>query len=248
MPTYIDFIASRLPARPYRGRLAAAFSGFIGGVFGNLLASGSSLAVQALWLIAGQPTDVLSHLGADRRLRKYISETLEQYRARLEQAVEIWESGGTAACIEGQLDAAGYAGASVHSPLDWGRSPLDWPSQIWAFLPREAHLSGEPFHRAGAGVLCGSGAVAGTGTIFKRPRRVGEAGVMVGSHTIGLQAPRDRIAELQHIVRTFKAGHEVARQILIELDGHAAGSGALAGAGNLCGGEVVAIGMGVPET
>src|SRR5688572_20193571 len=116
------------------------------------MSKGASVAMQAVWLITGQPEDAWSHLGNDRRLRRYIVETGEQYRARLERAIEIWEAGGSQECLEEQLAAAGYEEAQVHSPLDWGRTPLDWPTQHWVFIPRQSHLDGSPFHLCGAGV------------------------------------------------------------------------------------------------
>jgi hypothetical protein len=214
------------------------------------MSMGASLAMQGVWLINGQPPDALPHLGNDRRLRRYIVETDEDYRARLERAVEIWESGGAAPCIIGELNSASYEESQVHSPLDWVRTPLDWPSQIWVFLPRQAHLDGTPFHFCGAGVSAGSGAaICGTGTTFKPPKRVGSADAVVGSHLIGITGPIEHIVELQHIVKTFKAGHEVCRQIVIEIHGHTAGTGVLAGgSAAICGGALAYIGTGVPET
>lgn len=248
MPTYIDLILSRLPAKPFKGTLAEGFAGIVSGLMANLMAEGASIAMQALWLIPGQPEDNFGYAGAHKGLFRYIAETAEQYRARLENAVALWEQGGSEELLEGQLAAAGYVGSSMHSPLDWGRSPLNWPTQIWGVLPREAHLDGSPYHRAGAGVLAGSAAaVCGTGTIFKQPKKLGSSDAVIGGHLIGITGPIERVVELQRIIKTFKAGHEVARSILIEVDGHTCGGGALAGSGEICGGTTVAIGMGVAE-
>ncbi len=247
MPTYVDLIASRLPSLPFRGRMGERFAGLIGGLTMNLVAEAASYAIQALWLIKGQPEDDLNYAGAYKSLFRYISETAEQYRQRLENAVALWETGGSEDLLEGQYAAAGYVGTTLHSPLDWGRSPLNWPTQIWGFLPREAHLDGSLFHRAGAGALAGAPtSICGTGTFFKHAT-VLDTGALIDGHLIGITGPIERVVEVQRIIKTFKAGHEVARSILIEVDGHACGGGALAGAGELCGGAVVAIGMGVAE-
>lgn len=251
MANYRDYIASRLPARPWKGRLGERFVGVVGGLFGDLMATGASLVVQALWLIAGQPADALSYQGSDKRLRRYLAESDDDYRARLERALEIWEIGGTADCIEGELDWAGYAGATVHSPRDWTRTPLDHITQFWVYLPLNSHLDGAP----GEGALCGLGFVCGDpllrcgdGVIFGAAPRCGTTGSIVGQVMCGIQGPVERVMELRHIARQFKAGHEVCRQIIVEVDAPICGTGLTADDGSRCGGSVGLIGTGVIES
>jgi hypothetical protein len=247
MATYIDFIASRLPAKPWKGPLGERFVGLVGGMFGNLIAEGASLAIEAFWLIAGQPPDVLTYQGGDKRLRKYLAETFDQYRARLERAVEIWEIGGTEECTEDELTSAGYVGASVRSPLNWTRTPLNWWSEFWIFLPFSSHADGSPVTLCGSGALCGSGVLAGDGTPFGPPPRCGTTGSIVGQVMCGISGPIERVTELRYIAKNFKAGENVCRQIIVEIDAPTCGVGLLAGASHLCGGTQSYIGTGVIE-
>lgn len=261
MADYVEFIAQRLPARPFKGPLGERFSGFVGGFLANLIALGSATAVQALWLIAGQPGDVLSYQGGDRRLRRYIAETDDDdYRERLGRALEIWEEGGTASCLLDQLDSAGYENAEIHTPRDWGRSPLNHISQFWAFLPFASHADGSPFFLcggvhvgSGTALLCGeAGLVCGDGTPFGPGPLAGSGQAIAGQHTAGITAPPGAINELRYIAKTFKAGDEVCRQIIVEIDGPICGTGLLCGTGGAstpkCGGTVGVIGTGVAET
>lgn len=244
---YVDFIKSRLPARPFKGRLGERFSGFLGGLMANIIAQGASLVVQSVWLIAGQPADALGYQGSDKRLRRYIVESDDDYRERLEQAFEIWAIGGTAECILGQLEAAGYQDAEIHTPRDWGRSPLNHITQIWAFLPHASHADGSPFSLCGDGSLCGISEFCGDGTPFGPGPLAGSGLAIAGEHTAGITAPPGAINELRHIVTTFKSGEEVCRQIIVEIDGPICGTGLLAGATHDCGGTVGLIGTGVIE-
>ena len=246
---YLDYVRSRLPARPFKVRLGERFSGFVGGYLANLIAEGMSLVVESVWLIAGQPNDVLKYQGAERRLRQYLAETADQYRARLERAVEIWESGGSTGCIEGELESAGYEGAEVHSPRDWARSPLNHITQFWVYLPFASHADGSTFTLCGTpGALCGSGLLAGDGTPFGGGPLAGSGLAISGQHTAGITASLEVINELRYIAKNFKAGHEVCRQIIVEIDGPICGTGLLAAGGSLCGGTVGLIGTGVAET
>lgn len=246
MPNYRDQLFQWSP-RVLRGPNGQRLVGLLIGLVWDLTQEGAARALQAFYLIAGQPTDALPLQGEERRLRRYIRETSEQYRARLAQFMTIWESAGNAACIEGQYEAAGYVGAEVHSPLDWARSPDDWPSEFWVYLARAGLLDGSGFHFCGGGVTAGSaGAVCGTGTPFDTPRRLGASDAQVGGHLIGITADAALVDELRHIARNFKAGHEIVPQILLELWGHTCGTTGIAGTA-VCGGEGVAIGTGGPE-
>lgn len=254
---YVDYIRSRLPARPFKGRLGERFSEFVGGYMANIIAEGASLVVQSVWLIAGQAADVLGYQGAERRLLRYLVETDEQYRTRLqadplafiENGIEIWEKAGSVDCLEEQFEAAGYTGARVFSPHDWGRTPLNHITQFWVYLPFSSHADGTSFARCGDGTLCGSGALAGDGTPFGPGPIAGSGHAIAGQHTAGITAPPETIPELRYIAKTFKAGHEVCRQIIVEIDGPVCGTGLFCGTpGLLCGGTTALIGTGVPET
>jgi hypothetical protein len=254
MGNYRELIARRLPARPWKGTLGERFSGLVGGLLADIIALGAATAVQALWLIAGQPSDVLGYQGSDRRLRRYLAEDDEGYRERLGRALEIWESSGTADCLLGELGAAGYESAAVYSPREWDRTPLNHITQIWAFLPFASHADGSSFFLCGGGALCGaSGVVAGDGTPFDPPRLAGSTPAIAGQHTAGITAAPEVIDELRYIMKTFKAGHEVCRQIIVEIDGPICGTNLFCGtvpnggSGALCGGTVGLIGTGVIE-
>lgn len=251
---YVQFIASRLPARPFRGRYGERFAGLIGGLLSDLIAEGASLVIQSVWLIAGQPADALSYIGSDKRLRRYLVETDEQYRARIDvdpltfvdRGIEIWEKGGSNDCLEEQLEAAGYAGGRIFSPRDWDRPPHNHITQFWAFLPFTSHADGTPFHRAGDGSLCGS-ATCGDGTPFTAPTRAGSTASIAGQHIAGITASAEVIEELRHIVRQFKSGNEVCRQVIVEIDAPTCGSGIFCNDGHKCGGTLGLIGTGVIE-
>jgi hypothetical protein len=244
MPNYRDIVYQWSP-RVLRGYWGQRLTGLLVGLVWDLTQEGAARALQAFYLIAGQPGDALPLQGEERRLRRYIRETTEQYRTRLAQFMTIWESAGNDDGIEGQYEAAGYVGAEVHSPLDWNRSPLDWPSEFWVYLPRAGLVDGSAFHFCGAGVAAGSaGAVCGTGTPFAPAHRIGTA--VVGSHLIGIKADPLLVDELRYIAKNFKAGHEIVPQILLELWGHTCGTTGIAGTAR-CGGGGVGIGTGGPE-
>lgn len=248
MPNYREQLFQWSP-RVLRGPNGQRLVGLLVGLVADLTQEGAARALQAVYLIAGQPGDALPLQGEERRLRRYIAETLEAYRTRLASFMTIWEAGGSHDCIAGQYEAAGYEDAEVHSPLDWNRAPLNWPSEIWPYLPRSGLVDGSPFHLCGSGVLAGSPeAICGNGTPFDKPHRIGATDVLVGNHLVGIDAAPELVDELRYIAKNFKAGHEIVPQILLALWGHAAGTGAICGdPGVVCGGEVVGVGTGGPE-
>lgn len=223
---YVQFVR-RITPTVLLGTMGERLSGFLLGLLWDIYAQGASEAVLSPLLTrVEQPPDALPVIADERNLAKYIAENDLQWQARLQSAWEIWEKGGSLSLIEEQLAAAGYTGASVHSPLDWGRSPLDWPSQFWIFLPADAHDG-----------IFGDASVCGV--------------AVAGEHLCGISGPSERVAELRYIAQNFKAGEDVCRQILVEVgDAHVCGSGDLAGDSTICGGSgsVQAIGTGIPPT
>lgn len=220
---YREFI-KRLSPTVLSSGWGERLQGTIAGLVWDVIADGGTNAVKSPWLtlLTQQPIDALPVIADERKLFRYLVETDEQWQARLDRAWEIWEAGGSENEIEAQLAAAGYV-AELHSPVDWNRSPVDWPSQFWVLLTDPG-----PF---------GAAAI------------VGEPTTIAGQHLCGVSGPKENVAEIRNIIATFKAGHVVCRQIIILLgDGAICGTGETAG-DHLCGGGGVAfIGTGIQPT
>lgn len=216
---YVEFVRRIVPT-VLLGQMGERLSGFIGGVLWDIYARGASDAVLSPLLTrVEQPPDALPPIAEERNLAKYIAEGDLAWQARLLTAWDIWEQGGSETVIESQLAAAGYTGASVQSPLTWGRTPLNYPSQFWIFLPLAAHAG-----------LFSAGPIAGA--------------AIAGQHLCGITGPSARVAELRYIAQNFKAGHEVCRQIIVELDAPTCPHPTPLA----CGGAVVTIGTGLTPT
>lgn len=192
--------------------------GTIAGLVWDVIADGATESARSPWLSLGpdQPTDSLPVIADERGLFRYLNETDAQWQARLENAWEIWERGGSEVEVLAQLTAAGYA-AEIHSPVDWTRAPENWPSQFWVLLTSPA-----PFT---AGSLAGA--------------------AVAGEHLCGVSGPPEHIAQIRNIVNTFRAGHVVGRQIIVPISGTICGTGELAGS-HTCGGVTAYISTGAP--
>jgi hypothetical protein len=194
--------------------------GVIAGLVWDMIAEGATLSAQSPWLSLGpeQPLDALPVQSDERNLFRYLNETDQQWQARLLRAWEIWDRGGAEVELDAQLLAAGYE-AEQHSPVDWTRTPLNWPSQFWLLLTDPGPFG--PPELAGAAIA--------------------------GQHLCGVSGPPEHVAQIRNIVGTFRAGHVVCRQIIIQVSGTICGTGELAGS-HLCGGVQAFIGTGVVET
>lgn len=195
-------------------------SGFVGVVFalvGDTNAEAAELAVRAPWLLdPSSPDDVLPLIGLERRMPRYPSESAAQYRARLHGAWDAYQFGGDESAILGQLAAAGFPGARIYDPGNWGRGPTGYWSQFWVFFPSGTHPV------TSQGPSCGSGPTCGDGTIC------GPVGITP-----------EQLRTLRAIVRKWKSTRWIARQLIFEVSGPTCGTGHLCGDGSICGGVVV---------
>ncbi len=193
--------------------------GTVAGLVWDLIAQGSTDGARSPWLSLGleQPTDALPVVSDERGLFKYLNETDAQWQARLVNAWDIWDRAGGEVETLAQLTAAAYV-AEIYSPVTWSRSPLDWESQFWVLLTAPG-----PF---GAPSLAGA--------------------AIEGEHLCGVSGPPEHIAQIRNIVSTFRAGHVVCRQIIIQISGTICGTTGLAGS-HVCGGVAAYIGTGAIE-
>lgn len=88
------------------------------------------------------PDDALPDVGKERGgMFRYPVETVEQYRERLLNAVEIWEYAGTSQCVCLQLAYAGIPGCQLvlHPERRGPRGETPpYPSQYWISIPRSS--------------------------------------------------------------------------------------------------------------
>lgn len=221
---YVEFVR-RISPTVLLGHWGERLNGTIAGLMWDWVAQGSSEAVlSALLTRPEQPVDALPVIADERKLPKYIDETVEDWQARLLAGWDIWERGGSGTEIVNQLEAAGYAGTEVHSPIDWGRSPIPWESQFWIFLPEDSHDG-----------------VFGVGS------EAGDPGTISGEHLAGISGDYGRVAELRFIAQNFRPGDQVCRQIIVEISGSTCGADGLLSGSHLCGGSHGYIGTGIPE-
>jgi hypothetical protein len=213
---YVDLIR-RVSPTVMLGYWGERLHGTLSGLMWDWAAQGASEAVLAPLLTRPQqPPDALPVIANERGLAKYIVEDDLDWQTRLLSAWDLWENGGSETLIELQLNTAGYVGAVVESPLTWGRSPVDWPSQFWIYLPQGAHNG-----------LFSSAPIAGV--------------AIAGQHLCGITGPSENVAELRYIAQNFRPADEVCRQIIVELDGPTCPHPTP----QTCGGEQVFIGTGI---
>jgi hypothetical protein len=221
---YIEFVR-RISPTVMLGHWGERLQGTLSGLLWDLLAQGASEGVIApLLTTPDQPVDALPPIAEERNLAKYLDETNVAWQARLLAAWDIWEQGGSATEIQNELEAAGYTGAEIHSPIDWGRTPIPWESQFWVFLPEGAHAG-----------------------LFSQGSEAGDSGTIAGEHLAGISGDFERVAELRHIAQTFRPGDQVCRQILVEIESATCGANGVLCGNHLCGGVVAPIGTGIQE-
>lgn len=83
-------------------------------------------------LVGECPDDALVHHAAERRLEKYPTESIEQWRARLAAVFSSFEFLGTVAGLQAALDALGYGTATIHAAID---GPPPWWMGSWPPAP-----------------------------------------------------------------------------------------------------------------
>lgn len=218
--TYVDHI-ERIVPRVLRGfwgsRLIGSFALLV-----DALMQGVAESVTAGWIkwSSGVPTDSLAYHGQDTALERYPVETDEQYKARIELAWETWQLAGGPESILDQLAAAGFPGAEIYTPLEWPtRPPTPYASQFWVFFPEGTHPV------TSQGPLIGS-FVVGDGTV------IGPTGISV-----------EQLFMLRRLIRKWKSGRWVCRELIFEISGWTIGSGHVIGEpGLVIGGETAVVG------
>lgn len=113
------------------------------GFAADLVADMQTTAIYSGFLAAScQPDDILPDIGTERgSMFRYPVETAEQYRARLQNAIEIWDYAATEQCVCSQLAIAGIPGCRIVLHEDRvgprGEDP-PYLSQYWISIPRSS--------------------------------------------------------------------------------------------------------------
>jgi len=144
MANFVSWLLGRLPPRLVTGETERRFMLMVASSL-DLLADGISYGVRARYL-SDAPADALGLAGLDRQLERGFAESDESWRARLEQAWEVWPWAGTVHPdgLLGQLRAFGYDSATdppyfVESQDTVpGIREAHW-SQFWVVVPAGAH-------------------------------------------------------------------------------------------------------------
>lgn len=98
------------------------------GLFIDTLAEGIAQAVRARF-IDQAPADALNHIAQERGLEPGPTETVAQFRDRLQQAFEAYLFAGTEQAILDQLAAVGFTDVTVYENEDWYPGTSEW----WRF-------------------------------------------------------------------------------------------------------------------
>lgn len=177
-----------------RNTYGARFIGLCAGLFGDTIAAGAFQAMRSSHLNrALQPADSLGFMGAERSMPRYTSESDAQYRARLQDAFDIWGRAGNKAVIEGQLHAAGFVGAVIKERNDWpGRTPVGYWSIFWVVIPNGSHT-------IGAAKTWGGGAKWGD-----------------PDFQWGASDPNGEIQTIRGIVEKWRPAHVIAHQVIFQ--------------------------------
>ncbi|MCC5911311.1 MAG: hypothetical protein JJT76_12820 [Clostridiaceae bacterium] len=81
------------------------------------------------WYIRTCSEDALYERGEERKLRRYPGESLEQYKNRLNSAIEIYSEGGTIPGMQRLLERLGYPDADIHELYKDGDVPTLYNGQ-----------------------------------------------------------------------------------------------------------------------
>lgn len=140
------------------------------------------------------PADALPLLGSERLIERYPADTDETYKARLQDAWNIWEEAGTQAGIRRQLEAFGLSDIEFRSNTDWNwDNQPDNKSRFWVILNKSGHS-------------------------FEKGRTWGDGSVWDGGWTWGSTATFDEVSTIRRIIRKFKPGHDICLHIVVVLD------------------------------
>jgi hypothetical protein len=201
------------------GALSGGFVGVVLGLMADTIAEGMGAAVRMPWLLEPlSPPDILPFVGKERKLPRYPGESQDQYRVRMHGAWEAYQYGGDESAIIGQLAKAGWVGARIYDPWNFGFAVTPYYSQFVVWFPIGSHTV------VSAGPAIGSFTV-GDGTI------IGPVGITPA-----------QLATVRGIIRKWKPVEWICRWIHFQVSGWAIGDGHLVGEpGLLIGGTTVVV-------
>ena len=210
--------------------------GWLRGTYGAKLVQGViGLVGDAMvdWMIAGirsaqrvegwADINAADAAGRERGMRRYANETRDGYLERLRNAWTAWEFAGTKQGILDQFTAAGYPNTlDIYTAAQWPLRPVvGWISQWFLFFPVGSHN-------------------------WSAAATYGPTSIYGASLTYGITAPASDIDDVRAIISDWKAGHEVCREVIVELGGFTYGTGKLYGASGLVYGPEAARFKGTP--
>ena len=190
--------------------------GVVLGLVTDAAAEACGQALRMPWLEEStSPNDALPLVGSERRMPRYPTELVANYRSRLWQAWIAYEAGGSRLAIESQLAAAGFPGTVHTGALGW-----TW-SEFWVHFAPGAHTV------TSQGPLIDGSWTVGDGTIL------GPEGI-TQSETHSLRA----------LVKKWKHSQWVCRRLVFQISGWTVGDGSDVGDPGLSvGGENAWIGV-----
>lgn len=128
--------------KPWWGRFLTTV-----GAISDMLSEGMVEALRMGWLHREQlPRDALKIVGDDSNLDQYPAESNEQFQARVLRRWDDWPFAGHDTSVIGQLEAAGFTGATIvthDDRLGPKGEPAPYWSQFWVGIPA-ATLAARP--------------------------------------------------------------------------------------------------------
>lgn len=195
MPGFLDYFKGRLPAwyrRPFGLGWHEAKS-----IMFDVIADLARSAIKARSLERA-PLDALPRIASDRTLERRPGESSEAWRARLLNAWDEWQWGGTKKGVKDNLVGIGYPGAAVYEYWDWPDGNDEQWARFWVVLNQPHGIQEPP--------VIGDGITVGDGTI------VGVGGV-----------DEDEFFRIIRTVRTWQSGHSHFEELIAVTSGHLIG-------------------------
>lgn len=203
MTTYLEYLDRVIRLRTLRGPRGQALVGTFG-VLADALAQGWSEGLRAPWIGdvgEGPAYDALGPAGSELSMPRYPGESWTQYHERLQRAWTDYRFAGTEATIEAQLAAAGFPGARVLGPNDTTIEPPGYWSHFIVYFPIGSHTVTASAPKWGS-FKWGDGTQYGP---------------------VGLSA--QQLQTIRAIVRKWKPGHWICRELVFQIAGWQYGTG-----------------------
>jgi len=155
-------LVEQLAVPPWSGEWGQKFVGVVLGLGNDMIAEGAATALSSSWLVPFRPGDPddrptagADMIGAASGLPRYPGETQADYVARLARRWALWTQGPKTTLVE-ELEAAGFAGATIEVPTDFDPrpDPADYWSRFWVTFPEGSHpVTGPEGFVVGTGVV-----------------------------------------------------------------------------------------------